>query len=1033
MITYSQPYFKRYGRSLLLMIMVLLSYQFSFAQQEISGTVTDENGDPLIGVNVLAQGTTIGTVTDLDGSYVLAFPDAVTELQFSYTGYATQSVDIGGRTRIDVTLQFGTALDEVVVTAIGISREKKALSYSITEVGGDEISTVRDHNPLNSLVGKVSGVNITQGTGGPGSGSRIVIRGNNSITSNNQPLIVVDGMPIDASGSNSGGSVYNSNVSGGGITDINPDDIESISVLKGPNAAALYGSRASNGVLLITTKKGTSRQGIGVSVTSNITYDTPMFLPEYQNEYGQGSAQNVPGNVTDLKSSSSSWGPRLDGSSQLYYTGENRPYTAQPTNVEDFFRTAPKLINTLALEGGSQDFNARFSYTNNQTQSILPNSDLHSHNFTLRTQMNLSSRITLDAKATYFTQELNNKVSQGSEGVLAYLYYTPRNVDINDLKTYQYPEESLDAVSYSALGANPYWMLNHDRNFNRRERLLSFAKLNYKFTDWLSAFVRVGTDVTNIQGEGITQPGHHFTKQGALSASNARNTETNADFLLMANKDFGSKFSLSVNVGGNTSYRTAEGVRFTSSNFKIPTRPILANTVENDPFYTPLREKKVNSLYGSASIAYDNFIYLDITGRNDWSSTLPEDNRSYFYPSFGLSVLLDRFLDPNGTTFDLIKLRGNYAEVGNDTDPYQLNTLYFVAQDGYLGRTTLSRDAIRKSESLLPESINSLEFGLEFRMLRNRLYLDLSWYNIESTDLIYDVPVPAATGFSAFRENIGKVTNTGVEFLIGGSPIRTSGFNWDISFNFSANENKLVELIEDLESHTLNTTNSGNIAIQATVGGGYGDIFGTTWRTNDAGQVIVNSNGIPLASTDRTLLGNAQPDWIGGLSNTFSYKNFMLRFLIDARIGGQVYSATNASLDGSGVSVESLQYREGGIVVDGVVEQEDGTFVPNTTQITAQQYWGAYSGIGANYVYNQDNIRLREFVLGYNVPASALSNSFLQGATISLIGRNLFFLSKDIPHVDPEASLGTGNSGMGILSNNLPTLRSLGFNISLKF
>lgn len=1033
MITYSQPYLLRYGRSLLLMIMILLSYQFSFAQREVSGTVTDENGDPLIGVNVLARGTTIGTVTDLDGSYTLAFPDEITELQFSYTGYATQSVDIGNQTQIDVILQFGTALDEVVVTAIGISREKKALSYSISEVGAEEISTVRDHNALNSLVGKVAGVNITQGTGGPGGGSRIVIRGNNSITSNNQPLIVVDGMPIDASGSNSGGSVYNSTVTGGGITDINPDDIESISVLKGPNAAALYGSRASNGVLLITTKKGSARQGIGVSINSNITYDSPMFLPEYQNEYGQGTAQNIPSNVTDLKNASSSWGPRLDGSSQLYYTGENRPYSAQPTNVEDFFRTAPKVINTLSLEGGSQDFNARFSYTNNQTQSVLPNSDLESHNFTLRTSMNLSSRINLDAKATYFTQELNNRAGQGSEGILSYLYFMPRNVAIQDLENYQNPEESLDAVSYSQLGANPYWMLFHDRNFNRRERLLSFAKLTYQFTDWLSAFVRVGTDVTNVQGEGITQPGHHFVKQGALSASNARNTETNADFLFMIDKDVSSKLNISVNLGGNASYRTGEGVRFTSSDFKIPTRPILANTRENDPFYTPLREKKVNSIYGSASIAYDNFIYLDITGRNDWSSTLPEANRSYFYPSFGLSVLLDRFIDPNGDLFDMVKARANYAEVGNDTDPYQLNTLYFVAQDGYLGRTTLSRDNVRQNNDLRPESINSLEFGLELRMLRNRLFLDLTWYDIESTDLIYDVPVPAATGFSAFRENIGKVTNSGVEILVGGSPIRTRNFNWDLSFNFAANENELVELIEDLESHTLNTTNSGNVAIQATVGGGYGDIFGTTWRTNDAGQIIVNSNGIPLASTDRTLLGNAQPDWIGGLTNTFSYKNFMLRFLIDARIGGQVYSATNAALDGAGVSTESLQYRDGGLIFDGVVEQEDGTFAPNTEQITAQQYWGAYSGIGANYVFDQDNIRLREFVLGYTIPTTALSNSFLQGASISLIGRNLFFLSKDIPHVDPEASLGTGNNGMGILSNNLPTLRSIGFNLSLKF
>lgn len=999
----------------------------------VTGTVQDAQGEPLIGVNIAVQGTGIGTITDIDGRYSLEVPDDAKVLVFSYTGYGTQSITIGTQRVIDVTLEFGTALDEVVVTAIGLSREKKALSYSITEIGGDDIATVKDHNAANSLVGKVAGVVISQGTGGPGAGSRIVIRGNNSITSNNQPLIVVDGMPIDASGSNSGGSVYNSNVSGGGITDINPDDIESISVLKGPNAAALYGSRASNGVLLITTKSGTARKGLGVSVNSNITFDDPMFLPEYQNEYGQGSAQNVPGNVTDLKGATGSWGPRMDGSSQLYYTGEQRPYTAQPDNVENFFRTAAKVVNTVALEGGDQRYNARFSYTNNQTESILPNSDLQSNNFTLRSQLNLTDRLTLDAKATYFTQELNNKVSQGSEGVMSYLYYTPRNVDIEDLKTYQIPSESLDAVSYSSLGANPYWILQHDRNYNRREKLLSFAKLQYQFTPWLSAFVRIGTDVTNIKGESITQPGHHFNKPGGLSASNSRNTETNADFLFMLDKDISSKVNLSVNVGGNASHRTNEGVRFTSSDFKIPTRPILANTRENQPFYTPLREKKVNSVYASATVSYDGFAYLDITGRNDWSSTLPEQNRSYFYPSVGLSLLLNRFIDPNSSTFNMIKVRGNYAEVGNDTDPYQLNTLYFVAQDGYLGRTTLSRDNVRKSESLRPESINSLEFGVEFRFLKNRAFADFTWYKIASEDLIYDVPVPAATGFGAYRENIGRMTNTGIELLVGGSPVRTKNFSWDIAVNFSKNSNELEELVEDLESHTLNTTNSGNIAIRATVGGGYGDIYGTTWRTNDQGQVIVNANGIPLASTDRVLLGNAQPDWIGGLTNTITYKDVSLRFLIDARIGGQVYSATNAALDGAGVSVESLKFREGGTVVDGVVEMDDGTFVQNTTSITAQQYWGAHSGIGANYVFDQDNIRLREFVLSYNIPSSVLSNSFFQGASIGVIGRNLLFLKKDLPHVDPEASLGTGNSGMGILSANLPTLRSLGVNISLRF
>ena len=488
------------------------AFEQASTDREITGTVTDETGSPLIGVNVLAVGTSVGSITDIDGNYSISVPEGVTELEFSYIGYGTRRVDIGTEGTIDISLQQGATLDEVVVTAIGISREKKALSYSISELGSSEISTVQDHNPLNSLVGKVAGVNITQGTGGPGGGSRIVIRGNNSITSNNQPLIVVDGIPIDASGSNSGGSVFNSTVTGGGITDINPDDIESISVLKGPNAAALYGSRASNGVLLVTTKSGKARKGVGVTFSSNVTFDNPMFLPEYQNQYGQGTAQNVPGNLTDLKSASSSWGPMLDGSSRLYYTGEERPYSAQPDNVSNFFRTGTRAINTLALTGGNENVNARFSYTNNNTESMLPNSDLNSHNFNLRSQLNLSPKMTLDAKATFFTQELNNRPNQGSEGLLSYLYYMPRNVAVEDLQNYQNTAESLDAVSYSALGANPYWILNHDSNFNRRERLFGFAKLQYQFTDWLSAFVRVGTDVTNLKGESITQPGHHWSR-----------------------------------------------------------------------------------------------------------------------------------------------------------------------------------------------------------------------------------------------------------------------------------------------------------------------------------------------------------------------------------------------------------------------------------------------------------------------------------------------------------------------------------------
>ena len=999
----------------------------------ISGTVTDSEGDPLIGVSVYVEETSTGTFTDVDGKYELRVQDDAQVLVFSFTGFKTQKIQIASRSVIDVVLEAGADLDEVVVTAIGISREKKALSYSISEVGSEDITTVQDHNPVNSLVGRVSGVTISQGTGGPGAGARVIIRGNNSITSNNQPLIVLDGMPLDDTGSNSGGSVYNSSVDGGALTNINPDDIESISVLKGPNAAALYGSRASNGVLLITTKKGTARKGIGVSINSNITFDSPMLLPDYQNDYGQGTAENIPGTVGDLKQSSGSWGPKIDGSSQLYFTGENRPYSAQPDNVSNFFRTAGKYVNTLALEGGSEMFNARFSYTNNQTESIIPNSGLQSHNFTLRSLMKLNEKLSLDAKATYYTRELTNSVSQGSEGVLSYVYFMPRNVDIADLETFQNPEVSLDAVSYGSLGANPYWILNHDSRESQRDRFFSFAKLEYQFTDWLSAFARVGTDLANRDYQTINQPGHHFYKGGRLFAGSSKNQETNSDFLIMINKDVSPLVDISVNLGGSSSYRTNEGVSFSSSNFKIPTRPILANTVINNPAYTPLTEKLVNSLYGSASIAYDGWAYLDITGRNDWSSALPEQNRSYFYPSVGASVLLSRFIDPGSKYFDLIKIRGNYAQVGNDTRPYQLHTLYYVAQDGYLGRTTLTRDNVRKSDDLKPETISSLEFGIETRFLNNRAFLDLSWYDISSKDLIYDVPVPAATGFSYFRENIGEITNTGIEFLLGGTPVRSNDFSWDIAVNFSKNENKLIDLIEDLESHTLNSTNSGNASIRATVDGGFGDIWGTTWRTNDQGQIIVNTDGVPLASTESVLLGNAQPDWIGGVTNSITYKSVNLRFLIDARIGGQVYSSTNASLDGSGVSVASLEHRENGIVVDGVIEEDDGSFTTNTTSISAQDYWGAYSGIASNYVIDQDNIRLRELVLSYAIPAASLANSPIKGLNVSLVGRNLLFLSKTIDHVDPEAILGTNNNGQGLIINNLPTTRSVGINLSLSF
>jgi len=1003
-------------------------------QVTVTGNVTSsEDGLPIPGVTVLEVGTSNGTTTDVDGNYSITVSSDAT-LSFSFIGMESQEVALAGRSRLDVILNVSVvAMDEVVVTSLGISREKKSLGYAVTEVGSDDISLVKDHNPANSLVGKVAGVVVTQGSGGPGSASRIIIRGNNSITGNNQPLIVVDGIPVLDEGVNSGGSVYRSTVTPGGMTYVNPDDIESISVLKGPNAAALYGSRAGNGVLLITTKKGTRGRGLGVTVNSNITFDSPMVLPDYQNEYGQGSQGSVPADLVGLKNASGSWGPRLDGSNQLYYTGEQRPYVAQPDNVKDFFRTAGKYINTISLDGGGETYSARFSYTNNMTESMLPGGDLKSHNFNLRTTADLTDKFSVDGKVTYLAQDINNYPSQGTEGVLAYVLDMPRSVDIEDMKTYQDPEVSINSVGYSTLNANPYWIQEYDKKWDYVDKLTGFVKLNYQLTDWLSVFGRIGTDISNKKRGYINQAGHHYFTTGRMNVGRSRYSETNADFLITAKKDdIIADLNLTVIAGANHSYRTGEAQSIYGENYKIPTRATIANCVIQTPSYTPMSEHIINSVYGQISLDYNSFVYLDVTARNDWSSTLPEDNRSYFYPSVTGSVLVNQLIDPGAEYFNLLKVRGGWANVGNDTGPYQIFSYFNVASDGYLGLTQLSRPSVRFNEDLKPENIASLEFGIEGRMFLDRLFFDIGLYQIKTTDQIYDVPVPAATGYSTFRENIGEMLNKGIEVLIGGSPVRTANFSWDVSLNFSRNINELVELTEGLTAHGFNTTNSGNVSIVATVGGGYGDIYGTDFRRTESGELIVNAEGRPQATSEKVLLGNSQPYFIGGFRNSIRFKDISFSFLIDARVGGEVYSQTSAALTGAGVSKESLEYREEGILVEGVVEDGDN-FIPNTTTISAQDYWGAVSGIASAYVFEQTNIRLREFVLSYNLPSSLLTNLPIRNASIGLVGRNLFFLYKDIPDVDPEASLGTGNSGQGIISYNMPTARSIGFNINVKF
>ena len=1014
----------------LLSIFLTLAFGLSSYAQQITGSVSDDNGIPLPGASVVIQGSSSGTTTDFDGNFSIETSQGST-LVISYVGYESQQIVVGS-SPINVQLTSDNALDEVVVTALGLTREKKSLGYSVTEVDGDEINSIKDNNIASSLMGKVAGLNITN-SGTIGSASRITLRGNNSVNGMNQALIVVDGIPINADGIESGQNAdYSSTVIGGGITDINAYDIESISVLKGPNASALYGSRAGNGVILITTKTGSETDGLGISLNTNLTADTPMFLPDFQNEYAQGTLGAA---YTDIASDfgSSSWGPKM-GATQMYYDGRPRVAQAYPDNVKDFFNTGIKAITSMSIQNASENGSVRFSYTNNDTQGMIPNSSMISHNFNLRGVMNLSDKLSIDAKATYFTQEVNGRQQMGGEGIMGVLYQMPRSVDINDLKKYQVDNpgttDEFKVLNYGGSNsqtANPYWMANHDEYNERRNRFFGFAKINYEFTDWLSAFVRVGADVTDTKTKRITKPGHHFYRGGRMDLNTISSGELNTDLVFTAKKDITSDLNVVVNAGGSLSKRTYQGYYQFGENFKIPTKFFLNNAANIlAPNETPLTTKKVNSAFASANFAYKDFLYVDLTSRNDWSSTLGEENRSYMYNSASVSAILNSIVDPEQEVFNLLKLRAGYAQVGNDTDPYQLYQTFDVPGQGYLGLTTLSAPSIKLNEDLKPEQVTSIEFGLEGSMLNNRLNFDISIYDKETTDMIFNVPVPAATGFQFFKENVGKVSNKGVEITLGGRIIQNSKMVWDSSLNYSKNENELLELIDDLETFTYMTTNDGQVALRAQVGGTIGDIYGAVWETNESGQKLLREDGRPQGSDPNQYLGTAQPDFLAGWINTFRYGNYTLSFQIDGRFGGQFYSNTSRNLDVAGVSERSLQYRESGVTLDGI---NSATGAPNTEAITGQEYWGSLAV--QNYIYDQDNIRLRELSIGYQIPNT--QSYGIQSASLQLVGRNLFFFSKDAPDVDPEMTLGTAIGAQGFNLNNLPSTRSLGVNLTLNF
>ncbi|BDD07621.1 SusC/RagA family TonB-linked outer membrane protein [Fulvitalea axinellae] len=1001
-------------------------------KETVSGVVKDESGEPVPGVSVLVKGTSLGTSTDFEGNFVLKV--AKTDvLVLSSIGFATQEVSVGNRTTFDITLSPDVEqLQEVVVTALGIKREKKALGYSVTEVKSEELTLNKNPNVVNSLKGRVAGVQVSTASSGAGGASRVLIRGANSLNSNNEPLYVVDGVPVDNTpfgNVKTAGGQWDRTDYGSGISDLNPDDIESMSILKGPNAAALYGSRAANGVVLITTKQGSSRKGLGVSISSSATFESPMLLPDFQNEYGQGSGGVVPADLKSLKSAGGSWGAKLDGSNKLYWTGDEKPYSAQSDNVRDFFEVGTTFNNSVAIDGGSDKATFRFSYSNMQNRGILPGGELDRHNFNIRGTAKLSDQLSLDAKATYFLQDAKQRpfLGDNSDNPVKDLFNLPRNVDIKDLEDYKNPDGTLR--SWSTGAQNPYWTQNYNVKEDTRRRLSGFVKLTYKLTDNLSVFARAGTDYTNLQFYEVYPYYHLHNSQGRYSRRRNQIVETNYDFLVMYNKELSEDFNLSLNAGGSLYNRKTDNVSNSGENFTIPTLVSPGNIPQDKKGGDfSISEKEIQSLYATGQLSFRNYAFLDLTLRNDWSSTLPSDNRSYLYPSASASVVVNDMLGLESDVLSFAKVRASWAEVGNDTDPYKLNES--LQLNGlYLGKPMVGVGGQKLNSNLNPEKTVSTEIGVDLRLFENRIYADFSYYDIQTTDQIIALQLPAATGYGTKVVNVGKVTNKGVELLIGAKPVVTEDFTWDVSFNFSKNKNELAELDESIDVYQFASIQAGGgVSIVAQTDGGFGDILGRDFKRNDNGEIIVDDNGLPVADSEQKVLGNYQPDWTGGITNTLSYKGLSFNFLIDMRMGGELYSFTDADLDASGVSKNSLYGREGGIVVDGVTESGE----KNTSNVSSELYFGRLSGIASEYIVDASNVRLREASLTYSLPKSWLAKTFIKNASLSLIGRNLFFLSKETENVDPESSFSTGN-GQGIVFYNLPTTRSYGFNLKFSF
>ncbi|KAA6434034.1 SusC/RagA family TonB-linked outer membrane protein [Dyadobacter flavalbus] len=1048
---------------LLLLVWTCLCSSLAHAQvREISGKITaSEDGLGLAGASVIFKGTNVGTNADADGKFSFSVPGDGT-LVISYVGFLIQEIPIGNQTQFDIKLDADTRqLSEVVVTAFGIEREKKALGYTVQEVKGSALTESRSTNVANALSGKIAGVRV-QSNGGPGSGSNIQIRGASSVSGNNQPLIVIDGVPMEQTAN----KTY-----GGGISEVNPDNIKEMSVLKGPNAAALYGSRAANGVILITTKNGQGTKGLGVEVNSNITFERPWIKPDFQNTYGGGNGYRTwyndgwssqitdPAQLAQYRAvyderypaagsagTDESWGAPMDGRLvRQWWTGDDvAPLTPQPNNWEEYWQTGRTITNSVALSGGNDKGYFRLGLSRLDQKGIMYYNDFHRNNFRINSGYNLTKNISITLSGEYIKSGSDNRSYAGGQEFI----WSHRHVSWDQLRNYEaytavhnQPEGDTEPPNWQhTFFTNPYFSQRNLPSGNEKDRLLGNIALNYKILPSLSLMLRSGTDYwtdTRVNVSNFLRVRNGVRTPGRYSEEVLRSQETNSDFMLTYNKDISPDFGLNVQFGGiqRTNYYKRNyfyvGELVVDGLYNAGNSVPSANTIES-----LIQKSETQSLFGTVNLSWKDAIFLDLTARNDWSSTLPSNARSYFYPSASLSAVITELFDVKSSVLSFGKIRASYAQVGNDATPYQLAQT-FVASGSWNGSVPKFTENIQIANSnLKPEITTGLELGADLRFFKGKVGVDATYYEQSTKDQILGVEISKASGYNNRILNAGKVTNKGVEISVSGTPLKFSnGFSWDVSLNYARNRNKVVELAEGLTTYTLATQRG--MSSEARVGESYGTFYGVGFQKSPDGQIVYGANGLPVTVSNQKL-GNIQPDWIGGMLNTFNYKGFTLSALVDVRIGGDIYDEGTGTARWTGQYAETALGREEGVIGKGVreVTSPDGSksYIPNDIIVTANQLYG-YSN-PRNYhesaIFDASFVKLREVSLGYNFSPSFLKRIKIQNAKLSLVGRNVWMIFKNTPHIDPEID-GKGGNQQGFGYGELPSSRSVGMNLSLSF